>query len=87
MKKMQRNVKGFGKEFSSIMTGAAAVGAGIVGALTLPINQAIEFESVMADVRKVVDFDTPAQFKQMSDDVLNLSTRLPMAAEGIGQIV
>ncbi len=87
MKKMQKNVKGFGKEFSSIMAGAAAVGAGIVTAMTVPINQAIQFESTMADVRKVVDFDTPEQFKQMSEDVLSLSTRLPMAAEGIGQIV
>jgi TP901 family phage tail tape measure protein len=87
MKKMQRNVKGFGKEFSSIMAGAAAVGAGIVTAMAVPINQAIQFESTMADVRKVVDFDTPEQFKQMGEDVLNLSTRLPMAAEGIGQIV
>lgn len=87
MKKMQKNVKGFGKEFSSIMAGAAAVGAGIVTALAIPINQAIQFESTMAEVRKVVDFETPAQFKQMGEDVLSLSTRLPMAAEGIGQIV
>ncbi|WP_369012184.1 phage tail tape measure protein [Erwinia pyrifoliae] len=87
MKKMQKNIKGFGKEFSSIMAGAAAVGAGIVTAMAVPINQAIQFESTMADVRKVVDFDTPEQFKQMSEDVLSLSTRLPMAAEGIGQIV
>lgn len=87
MKKMQKNVKGFGKEFSSIMAGAAAAGAGIVTAMAVPITQAIAFESVMADVKKVVDFETPAQFKQMGEDVLSLSTRLPMAAEGIGQIV
>jgi len=41
----------------------------------------------MADVRKVVDFDTPDQFGQMSKDVLLLSTRIPMAADGIGAIV
>lgn len=87
LKGMQRNLKGFGKEFSSTMAGAAALGAGILTAMVVPINQAIQFESVMADVRKVVDFDTPEQFKQMGEDVLNLSTRLPMAAEGIGQIV
>ncbi|WP_290606656.1 phage tail tape measure protein [Arsenophonus sp. ENCA] len=45
------------------------------------------FESTMADVRKVVDFDTPEQFKAMSEDILKLSTELPMAADGIGQIV
>lgn len=48
---------------------------------------AIEFESAMADVRKVVDFDSPAQFKMMGDDIQRLSGRLPMAAEGIAAIV
>lgn len=41
----------------------------------------------MADVKKVVNFDTPEQFKQMSEDVLNLSEALPMSAEGIAKIV
>ena len=61
------------------------------GAIAAPIieatHEAIKFESVMADVRKVVDFDTPEQFKAMSGDILKLSTELPMAAEGIAQIV
>lgn len=48
---------------------------------------AISFESNMADVRKVVDFDTPEQFKQMGADILKLSQVLPMSAEGIAQIV
>lgn len=51
------------------------------------IEDAIKFESVMADVKKVVDFDTPKQFQQMSDDILALSQRLPMTAEGIAAIV
>lgn len=62
---------------------AVALGA----TLAAPIREAVQFESAMADVRKVVDFDTPTQFKEMSRDVLQLSTRLPMAAEGIAQIV
>ncbi|MGE8451031.1 MAG: phage tail tape measure protein, partial [Pseudomonadales bacterium] len=41
----------------------------------------------MADVRKVVDFDTPEQFKQMGQDVLGMSERMPMAASGIAAIV
>lgn len=84
---MGRNVKGFKKEFVGIMATAAATGLAVSSAFIVPIKQAIEFESVMADVRKVVDFDTPAQFKQMGEDVLKLSTQLPMTAEGIGQIV
>lgn len=50
-------------------------------------KEAMEFESAMADVRKVVDFDTPQQFKKMSDDVLALSQKLPMTANDIAKIV
>lgn len=52
-----------------------------------PIQSAIQFESTMADVRKVVDFETPGQFQQMSKDIMDLSNRIPMTAEGLGQIV
>jgi len=61
------------------------------GAVALPIiaatKAAIDFESAMADVKKVVNFDTPQQFKDMSKDVLDLSKRLPMAAKDIAAIV
>ena len=50
-------------------------------------DKAIAFESSMADVKKVVDFKTPQQFKQMSKDVLELSTRIPMAVDGLANIV
>ena len=63
----------------------------MAGAIAAPLieatHEAIQFESVMADVKKVVDFETPEQFKAMSGDILKLSTELPMAAEGIAQIV
>lgn len=48
---------------------------------------AMDFESEMAEVRKVVDFDTPQQFKEMGQDILDLSTKMPMAASGIAKIV
>ena len=48
---------------------------------------AMTFESAMADVKKVVDFETPQQFKAMQQDVLALSGTLPMAAEEIAKIV
>lgn len=52
-----------------------------------PIDEAIKFQSAMADVRKVVDFDTPAQFQTMNKDILALTRSLPMSAEGLAQIV
>jgi len=88
MKGMQRQLKGFQKEFSSLAVGATAIGASILGALAIPVNQAIKFESTMADIRKVVDgLDNADAFRKMSQDVIDLSTKLPITADGIGQIV
>lgn len=52
-----------------------------------PIQSAMQFESVMADVRKVVDLDTPQQFKEMSNDILKLSQEIPVSASGLAQIM
>lgn len=88
LKGMQRELKGFQKEMAGLALGAAAAGTAILGALAMPVNSAIGFESKMADIRKVVDgLDDKKAFAQMSDEVLTLSTRLPMAAEGIAEIV
>lgn len=88
MKGMQRELKGFQKEMGSLALGATAAGTAILGALALPVNSAMGFESKMADIRKVVDgLDDKKAFAQMSDDILTLSTQLPMAAEGIAEIV
>lgn len=67
----------------------ASLLGGIETALTVgaPVKMAMDFESAMADVRKVVDFETPKQFAEMSRDILTLSTRIPMAASGLAQIV
>lgn len=61
--------------------------AGMAYSVAQFADAAVKFESSMADVRKVVDFDSPEQFKQMGKDILDLSTRIPMAAEGLAQIV
>ncbi|WP_336981614.1 phage tail tape measure protein [Altererythrobacter fulvus] len=66
----------------NIVTGVAMAAPAVLAA-----NQAMTFESAMADVRKVVDFETTRQFQQMGDDLLDLSTRIPMTAEGMAQIV
>lgn len=68
--------------FSDVLQGGAFAAPFVMGA-----QAAMRFESAMADVRKVVDFETPAQFAAMNDEVLDMSERLPMAAEGIAQIV
>lgn len=66
-----------------------AVGAGYAlwKGLSAPVSAAVEFESAMSDIRKVVDFDTAASFRQMGDDIRKMSLNIPMAATGIAQIV
>ncbi|NIZ11097.1 phage tail tape measure protein [Pseudooceanicola sp. HF7] len=68
--------------FASMQTGRRIM-TGISG----PIQKAVEFESAMADVKKVLDFESPEAFQQMSDDIQALSGRIPMAAEDLAQIV
>ncbi|MDK4681669.1 phage tail tape measure protein [Kingella negevensis] len=57
------------------------------GTLVLPIKLAIDFESAMADVKKVVDFDTPEQFKQMGQDIVAMTRQIPMSANELAKIV
>lgn len=65
-----------------------ALAAGVMlGAFGLATARAMEFESAMADVAKVVNFDTPQEFAEMSDQVKELSGRIPMAADGIAAII
>lgn len=57
------------------------------GTLVLPIKLAIDFESAMADVKKVVDFDTPDQFKKMGQDIVAMTRQIPMSATELAKIV
>lgn len=87
LKGMSGNLKKFKKDAEDIAVKSIAMGAALTTAFALPIAKAIEFESTMADVKKVVDFDSQKQFSQMGEAILKLSTKLPMAADGIGKIV
>lgn len=61
------------------------------GAMAAPFieasSAAIDFESAMADVKKVVDFPTPEAFKEMGEDIIAMSANMPMAAKDIAAIV
>lgn len=61
-------------------TAALAIGA------AMPLKLAIDFESAMADVRKVVDFETPAEFLRFGDTIKAMSRDIPIAATGLAQI-
>lgn len=57
-----------------------------VGTVLIPIKAAMNFESAMADVKKVVDFDTPQQFKEMENQILSMTHKIPMAATELAKI-
>lgn len=92
LKGVRKNVASLRKQIESSGLGSisfedAVQGGALAAPFVLGVKAAIDFESAMADVKKVVNFDSPEQFKAMGDDVLDLSERLPMAAEGIAAIV
>lgn len=64
------------------LTGIKATGNAVLG-LAEP---AMKFESAMADVKKVVDFKTPEGFKNLSNDILDMTRTIPMAAEELAAI-
>lgn len=63
------------------------LGKSIAGEFVELSQDAVRFESSMADVKKVVNFDTPEQFKEMGNDILNMSKNIPMAADDLAKIV
>ncbi|MFC5921688.1 phage tail tape measure protein, partial [Neisseria weixii] len=68
--------------FKDEILGAATA----AGAVAVPVKLAVAFESSMADVRKVVDFDTPQQFKEMEQDILKMTRTIPMAGSELAKI-
>ncbi|RQO51542.1 phage tail tape measure protein [Pseudomonas sp. KBW05] len=89
---IQKNVGTFRKNLEKTGLGKIGIKDLITGgALAAPFavgtRSAIEFESEMANVNKVVNFDSPQQFKQMGDDITRMSEVLPMAAGDIAKIV
>lgn len=68
--------------FKDEILGAATA----AGSIAVPVKLAVEFESSMADVRKVIDFDTPQQFKEMEQDILRLTRTIPMAGSELAKI-
>ncbi|RXJ80818.1 phage tail tape measure protein [Aliarcobacter skirrowii] len=56
------------------------------GAFVLPVKFAMDFESSMADVKKVVDFGSNQELKAFSNDILKLSRTIPLTASELATI-
>ncbi|MFN4186531.1 MAG: phage tail tape measure protein [Acinetobacter johnsonii] len=91
-KKYEKMQERMGKANEMAKKGLMIAGAG-AAAMAVPVKIAIDYESAMADVAKVVDGlkdeagkITPA-YTAMSNQILEMTTRLPMAAKDIAAIV
>lgn len=58
----------------------------LAGSVILPIKTAIDFEKSMADVRKVVDFETKDELKKFGDEILALTRQIPLSASELASI-
>jgi TP901 family phage tail tape measure protein len=85
--KRSQALQNAGLKATALGAGMAFGGRRALDAAVLPVGEAVGFESAMADVRKVVDFDTPQQFALMGRDIEDLSMRLPMLPAEIAKIV
>lgn len=86
-KQRSRKIHSAGMKLSGHGAALAVAGNQALRSMMLPIKHAMAFESAMADVQKVVDFDSPEAFTQMGQDIEDLSMRLPMVPTEIAQIV
>lgn len=60
----------------------------MAGTLALPVHQAIQFETAMADVRKAVDFDAGGPgLKGMELAIKDMARTIPIAHDGLAAIV
>lgn len=69
--------------FQAAAVGAAALGAGIV----ISTNKAMEFETALADVRKVVDgLGTSSGMAELKRELFDLSRQIPLTATEFAQM-
>lgn len=89
MDRLNGRIKAANEQASKVggqLTVAAAQMAGFAYAVAQPVRAAMDLESAMADVRKVVDFPTPAAFQQFQEELVDMSTQLPIAVTGLAEI-
>lgn len=84
--RFKRNTEMSGEQLRRRLGAAmTAVGTAVTGAMGVGIKSAIDFESAFAGVRKTVD-GSPEELAKMREEILNLSTEIPVAATELAGI-
>lgn len=71
---------------SSSMGAIVSTGAAAAGTMGLPVREAMKMEDAMAEVRKVVDFETPDGLLNLQKQLQEMSLRIPMTADQLALI-
>jgi TP901 family phage tail tape measure protein len=82
---IQRNDRALANARGGMVDAAAGFYA-LRAAIAAPVQAAMEFESAMADVSKVVDFPTPEAFNEFRDGLIALSKQVPISVNGLASI-
>jgi TP901 family phage tail tape measure protein len=84
VRELEKSTNGWAESLENAkgaITGVVAAGAGVATIVT----QAVQFESAMADVAKVVD-GTEGQIGALADRIKELSTELPISADELAKM-
>ncbi|WNL34069.1 phage tail tape measure protein [Arcobacter cryaerophilus gv. pseudocryaerophilus] len=77
------SLKNYRNDFKSSIMDKVALGTTVA----LPMKLAIDFESSMADVNKVVNFASNEEAKAFEQTILKMSRSIPINATGLAEIV
>lgn len=61
--------------------------AGVTAVIAPTAKAAIDFESAMADVKKVVNFESPKEMQEYGEAIKKMSLEIPIAADGLAAIM
>ncbi|MDN5069538.1 phage tail tape measure protein [Aliarcobacter butzleri] len=77
------SLKNYRNDFKSSIMDKVALGTSVA----LPMKLAIDFESSMADVNKVVNFASNEEAKAFEQSILKMTRSIPINASGLAEIV
>lgn len=84
MRRAQGGLKKFGEKAANVQTALTSIGAG--AGLIMVSKKAMEFESVMTDVNKVVTFSSDQQFRAFRENILKTSVELGKLPKNLAEI-
>lgn len=86
-KRMGKHAAANMRRSMAVAARAAKVGAVAVGTgFAFSIKRAADFEDKMADVRKVMEFETPEGFQNLSNELIEMSKKMPNTASDLAEI-